>query len=442
MVDLNQLINQLRSGEFQERWDAVKALNLIGEEVIEPVLKLLERNTDDPDLDWFIAQLLGQFEHPDAIMAMIQLLGRAEDEDLRFLVAQNILQLGAAPLERLLPMLDNPTLRLPILKALSHLPQESHPDSHGQFLMPYTQDPNPTIRTLVMECLGEYRDSDHHPHFILALQDFHPDVRRSALIALGRLSFSPTEAGEVLRNQLVEAIAPHLGDLTPSVATQAAYTLGRLNCPLAYNHLWQQLVNAGPQELTLALALIQSLSWSEHVVGVGYLLTLLKRQFQWGNGIPWATGTTQTPEADPAPLLQELIISVIATLARVESPALIPEICAGLQAGLTAEGNLAQPLAIQRSLVTALGQLRDQSALDLLISALAIEDLVLRLHIVAALRQINLPQSHTLLGIRQTQGVTPPLAEGIALALAELARDLESLEDVPALKAQNSYHLR
>ena len=75
---------------------------------------------------------------------------------------------------------------------------------------------------------------------------------------------------------------------------------------------------------------------------------------------------------------------------------------------------------IQQTIITTLGQLGEAAARPALIQLLAETDLGVRLHVIAALKQITPELTHShLQQLAAQDNLEPDLAEGIAIALQE-----------------------
>lgn len=61
-------------GDFQQRWDIAKVLINLGTVVINPLIDILEEDDAEDELRWFAAKILGELQHPEAIMPLVELL--------------------------------------------------------------------------------------------------------------------------------------------------------------------------------------------------------------------------------------------------------------------------------------------------------------------------------------------------------------------------------
>ncbi|MBD0395330.1 MAG: HEAT repeat domain-containing protein, partial [Microcoleus sp. C1-bin4] len=79
-----------------------------------------------------------------------------------------------------------------------------------------------------------------------------------------------------------------------------------------------------------------------------------------------------------------------------------------------------QPVEIKQSLALGLGQLGDMRALDVLIQLLADADTSVRLHCMAALKQLGAAKGRRQLeSLVKQESLEPRLKQGIAIALQE-----------------------
>ena len=71
---LQQALRDLESGDFQQRWEATKTLGRIGSAAIDPLVAILEDVEADPEVQWFVARILGQFDTEVVINALVNCL--------------------------------------------------------------------------------------------------------------------------------------------------------------------------------------------------------------------------------------------------------------------------------------------------------------------------------------------------------------------------------
>ncbi|NJM95206.1 MAG: HEAT repeat domain-containing protein [Acaryochloridaceae cyanobacterium CSU_5_19] len=90
---------ELEQGDFQTRWDATKQILAWGETALPKLLHLLQESDEDWELQWFIALTLGQFQHPDALQTLVNLLGHAGDPEVSQMASQILAQMGSQAID-------------------------------------------------------------------------------------------------------------------------------------------------------------------------------------------------------------------------------------------------------------------------------------------------------------------------------------------------------
>ena len=401
--------------DFETRWFMAKQLKEYGVDAIAPLIQILSEQSglrsitpsvplaaeaiaDEEELQCFIVEIIGATDHPDAVMALVTLLHESRHEAVTLAIAKTLASFGTSHLDCLMNCQNELQLHLPVVKALALI---EHPKTI-QVLMDYVESPNAEVRTIAHEALGQF----HQPHIttqlLKALSDSNSAVRVVALKALGMRTQPERDA------QLVDAIAPLLFDTHPKVCQQAAQALGRFDDPKAIEAIWDRL-RAQQESSELTSTLIQSLGWSVHPRGVDYLLRILK--------------LVSTQEQDqhfqpqwPAMLLSE----VVRVLARVTDPVQAATVTDAFVDLLQLEmAPFPQP-SLQRTIISAIAQLGQSTAIPSLGQHLRIADDGTRFHIIAALKQLDRQQSFEWLQCQnQKEDLDPQLVEGISVALRE-----------------------
>src|SRR5690242_16708971 len=77
----------LEMGDFQQRWEITKVLLKLGTVAIPPLIDILEDEEAEEELRWYAARTLGEFQHPEAIAPLVELLKKGEDEELKAIAA-------------------------------------------------------------------------------------------------------------------------------------------------------------------------------------------------------------------------------------------------------------------------------------------------------------------------------------------------------------------
>lgn len=384
-------LHVLEMGDFQARWDVAKMFPSFGTEAIAPLLNLLQDKEADWELRWFAVRILGEFNHPDSIAALVNVLQAAESEDLSTMAAESLAGLGSAAIDVLTPLLATSEWRQLAVYALSRI-------RNTQIIEPLLKvidDPQAQVRAATIEALSSFHDSRIPPVLVMGLTDRAAAVRREAVIGLGLRADLQQELG------LVERLRPCLNDLDLDVCRQTATALGRIGTLEAATALYHLLIASHPP-LLLRLHAIRTLGWIDHPTVLEYL----QQCFQPDMPVEvWETAIVALSQVEVEPLR-----SAAATI---------------LLDLLSSELETAQHPQIQQMVALGLAQLGDMRALEALIALLAKDDMGLKLHAIAALKKLHPEQAHSRLQqLSQQADLEPQLRQGIILALQEWSGEL------------------
>lgn len=408
---LTLAMHLVRWGDFQARWDVAKLMPIFEEEAIAPLLALLQSepsnphrdplNDDhprlapdrppdgesdqepvDPDAQWFAVRILGQLHPVQTMVPLITVLATTQNLDLQAMAVTVLAQVGAAVIDPVVPLLTTPATRLLATQILAQIP---HPQVIPP-LMAQVQDPDAAVRAAALEALARFQDDAIAPLLVAALQDPASAVRRAAVAGIG---FCPNPQ----QDDWVPYIQPLLLDLNIAVGRQAALTLGRLGTVAAVDALALAL-NAPLLPPELGIDLVHSLVWSGTDRGIAQLGQALLTQ----------------------PLAAAVLREGYAVLGRVENPDRRPQAAAVLRELLYERPF--DPQALQSTIVRALGQLGQPEAIPDLVQLLTSTDTSLRLHIVAALKSLDVDVT-TVQRLAQAEPPTSALGQGLAAALQE-----------------------
>jgi HEAT repeat protein len=395
--EVNTAIATLIEGDFQQRWDIAKKITKLGEAVVFPLAQIIDTfETSDPDLCWFAARALGEFNHPLAINSLVKLL-HAKDEDLNAIAADALSRMGTAAISALVKQLADPTTRLLATRSLACIrsPEVIAP------LQTVVTDANPQLRAIAIKSLSNFTDPEIVPILIKAIEDKASMVRREAVIGVGLIAARLKQNvgfGQIDYSlaDLANLLTPLLFDLSIDVAKQAAIALGRVGNDLAATQLFQLSQTPSIPKL-LKIQAIRSLGWISSNQALDDLIKLLN-------------------SLDSSDLCYEVVCS----LRRFDRQDLIAPIATVLIAQLKSTRPPIQSLMIKREIALNLGLLGDLRAIDPLIELLAIPDLSVRLHAIRALKRLNPQLAHQhLLGFDQSENTTTELKAGVAIALNE-----------------------
>lgn len=376
---LNLALNALEVGDFQERWDVSKVFKQLGDIAIAPLVKILEDEEADLDLRWFAARTLGEFNHPTVITTLVELLKTAEDEDLAAVAANGLSSLGNSAIDALTGLLSKPESRLLATKSLAQIrrPEIITP------LISVVHDSQVAVRCTAIEALSSFHDPKIPPILIEALDDHAAAVRKEAVIGLGLRSDLREELDLVNRLKLL------LYDFNGEVCQQSAIALGRLGTDEAAAALFHVLQSPATP-VSLQINLIRALSWVGTTQALNYLQQAL-------------TITSA-----------DCTLEIIRVLGRWENPVLKAKAAQILIDFL----NSAHSDTIKQAVAQAWGELKEMSAIEVLVELLADSSVSVRLHAIAALK--NFPTAHQKLKqLAANEQLSPDLKAGIAIALAE-----------------------
>jgi HEAT repeat protein len=397
----------LRNGDFQARWDIVSEMKAFGEQAVLPLVELLDHAETDEELTWFVVKILGTFHHPEAILALVERLDPSQPEDLSEIAAQVLAGMGADVLDSLALLLENP-MRQPL--AVKAIAQVNHPSAVPLLLSAWSrvsQTPEPQaqepraqaseLRESILEALDKFQDSAAQesmilPIFLQGLQDESPAVRRVAIAGLSSRRDSAS------KGYLVERILPYLQDQTLEVADQAARALGGLATDNAAIALIEKCCDLETLP-ALRQTLIQVLGWIGSECALDGLVQIWQELSQ--RPIP------------PEPLLKEVLVSLSRTV--IAPPEAARKIVSLLRSPI-----LRASVQLKSTAAFCLGRLAAEETLADVIELLADSDYTLRLHVIAALKQISPERAYLEIQRRSKDPSTHAnLSAGLAIALQE-----------------------
>lgn len=381
---LDRALTVLETGDFQARWEVAKLLpqivfaGLITPQLaIDSLFDLLDEETEE-ELAWFTVRILGQIEHPDVLTVLVDTLKSAESEELQTMAASAIATQGAEAIAPLTQLLQEPQWRLLAVQALSQI-------RHSETIAPLlevVQDSDPQIRAAAIEALSSFHDLRVLPVLLNALSDLAAPVRREAIVGL---AFHPQRA-----DAIVPRLQTCLYDFNLEVCRQAAIALGRLKTSAAANALFE-LLRSPHTPIPLQIETVRALGWMQTKQAIEVLQQHLK------------------PTVDQT-VRQEILVA----LGRVETDDL-KSIAANV---LTESIVTLHHSALKQTAALSLGQLGQTDSIEPLVQLLTDEDASLRLHAIAALRQIE-SAFDRLQAFAATADLPKQWQDGIAIALAE-----------------------
>ena len=381
---LTSALVELRSGDFQHRWDAAKQIAPFGETAITPLLDLLQESDSDDDweLPWFIARILGELDHPAAINALVDLICATDNLEVAGMAATALAGMGVKAIAPLCTLLDQDSTSALAVQALTQI---RHPDIIPP-LLAAVRTASPSLQAATISTLSNFHHPDISDVLLNACHSPIASVRQAAVIALG------LQADQHDKAALVQHLRPLLWDLNLEVCQQTAIALGRLKTPEAVTMLLEVL-RSPHTPIALQIESIRSLTW------IGSPIAL--------NGLAEFLFT----DPDPAAYSEAL-----ATLGRVDAAkAQSAEILIRLL-----DRPIAQTPRDKQTIALSLGQLEQMQAIDPLIQLLSDDNASVRLHAIAALKQLAPQLAHERLqALAVSDQENEALKRGVAIALQE-----------------------
>lgn len=362
----------LVEGNFQSRWDLAKVIPGFGEEAIAPLAKLLHH--PDAELRWFAARILGDIDHPQAIVLLVDLLATPEEE-IQSIASSSLAKLGKKNIPALIDKLADPATRLLAVQALSQI----HSEATIAPLLEMTGDEDVTIRSMAIAALHSYPAPEIIPVFIKGLSDVAATVRRESVTGLGLVasrSLAQFDWYGLNAQELVAILSPCLADQSPEVAQQAAIALRRAGTEAAVISLGEFLLkNLSPNPL-------DTLDTLDPKTNLFNLQIEILRQLGW-IAQPLALEYLQQSLNHNAP---EVWLEIVMILGRVETSQ--PQACKILLQMLEPRHPGLARTEIRQAFASSLGQLKEPAGRDALNQLLQDSDRSVQLHSQFALKLI------------------------------------------------------
>jgi HEAT repeat protein len=214
---LDLALQVLIQGDFEQQWDIAKIIPKLGEIAIQPLLDIVKDRDFDLEDRWFGARILGEFNQPQVVTALIELVQQDEDPELTTIATGALTKIGTPAISALTNLLSTLDRGMAVA-ALGRI-------RHSQTIEPLIQvidDPDPQIRTLAVEALGSFHDARIPPLLLTKLTDVAASVRQAAVVALSLRSDLAAEL------DLLHHLRPLLFDLNLAVCEATALGLARL----------------------------------------------------------------------------------------------------------------------------------------------------------------------------------------------------------------------
>ncbi|HEY9807854.1 MAG TPA: HEAT repeat domain-containing protein [Halomicronema sp.] len=388
---LNWALQILENGDFQERWEIAKIIPNFGTNSLETLIEIIQDEDCDTELRWFASRILAEFNCPQVIETLVNVLKTSQEAELNAMAANALANMGTEAIEALTGLLSDEESRLFAVKSLTQIrhPQIIEP------LLKIVKDPHPDIRSLAIEALYSFHDISSIPVLIEALNDPSAIVRKEATIGIGLCLdlITPEESVKLLKNRL--------WDFNLDVCREAASALAKIKTPAAAEALFDILKSPSTPEI-LQIEIVRSLGWMATPEALEYLAQTLFSE-------------TQKTSCQPT-----LTKEIIAVLGRIQNPNLSPQIAKTLSQTLHSKSPLLQNSTIKSTLALALGQLKNKNALQSIINLLSDSDESVRLHAIAAIKQIIGPSTTKTLELLTQKPLNPAFHQEIILALQEI----------------------
>ncbi|MBE9009157.1 HEAT repeat domain-containing protein [Pseudanabaenaceae cyanobacterium LEGE 13415] len=380
VILLDLAMQVIEFGSFQDRWDVAKLFPNIGIEAIAPLINLLNDEDADPEAKWFAVRILGSFNHPRVIEALIELLKTSQSEDLNAMAVSILASMGKTAVSMIEALLAQDSTRLFAVQALGQIRRsETVP-----LLMKVIHDPDVQIRAIAIEALSSFHSDEITAVLIESLQDVAVPVRLAAVTGLG---FRPDYPN------LVAHLQPLLFDLNLEVCRQSAIALGRLGTSQAATALYEVLQSQHTPE-NLSIELVRALGWIALPEALSYLETALLH----------------------LSLSETVQLEIVQTLGRIDVFDLKSQATQILLHRLPK----LESVGIRQAIALSLSHLGDPDSMNALVALLADTEDSVRFHAISALKTLNAELSHQHLErLAKIEPEESELGRGIAIALRE-----------------------
>jgi len=426
--EFHRALIALETGDFYSRWEAAKLISACGIEalqrgslaqVIEPLLNLLQADDLEEEVGWYVARILGAFDHPLAVQGLTHLLQTSQSADVAGMAATALANCGAAAIPPLTDLLHQPEMRLLAIRTLAQI---QHPEV-VEVLLTLTSDPLATVRSTAIDALSRFTSPAILEALLVALHDPESSVRRSAVSAIGfqAQSLDPDFHEEPVSAEkhslLVKALQPLLWDVNLEVCCQTALTLGRIGTPDAIAELCSVLQSHSTP--LLQQAIIRAIGWIETPE------TVIRLQQVMFNCMTLAEES------------QLEMITVLGRLRQTESSRIAIQTLLDL---LRSHHSISQTSKGKQTIAHSLGQLisvirnipsshressdkQSDEVITALIYLLEDSDSGVQLHVIAALKAFDDRSVNSkLISLTHSETISTNLHEGITVALEERKR--------------------
>jgi HEAT repeat protein len=381
---LDLALQVLFQGDFEEQWAIAKIIPKLGEIAIQPLLDGLNDQELDLEDRWFVARILGEFDRPQVVTALIELVKRNEDPELVTIATGALAKIGtnaiAALVDLLNPISNVTAVRAQRVLAVTALAQIRHSQTIEP-LLSAASDADPQIRTVTIEALSSFHDPRIPPILLEKLTDVAASVRKAAVVGLCLRSELTTEL------DLVRHLRPLLFDLDLAVCAATALSLARLPDPQVVEMLGQIAIDPRTPT-TLRSQAILGLGWIDTAAAIAGLGQLL------------ATAST------------DLACEIITSISKTEQVRVYASQV--LIAYLNTPHTL-HPATIKQEIAAGLGNLGNIQAVSHLVVMLGDPDDRVKFHAIAAITKLSPAIPPQILELVDRSDLTPELQIGVRM---------------------------
>jgi HEAT repeat protein len=351
---LELALSALEVGDFQQRWEVAKMFTRLGNIAIPPLVAILEDDATEDELRWYAVRILGELKQTEVIPPLVELIQSSDNEELRGMAAIALGQLGKTAILAVTELLANDDTRLLATQTLCYIRNQ-------ETILPLlsvVQDSQVAVRAAAIEALSSFHDSRIPQVLLTSLEDTSATVRQEAVRGLG---YRPELRD---RLDLVTCLQAKLYDTNIDVACAAVVSLSRMGCDAAAFHLYQVLVTYDTA-LKIQIEAIRGLAWIGSISGLEYLQQALN--------------TLVSPT-----LWQQIVV----ILGRVQHSFLNQKATEILLEILHQKHPASKIGNIKSAIALSLGQLGRDEAIETLIFLSGDTDNQVRLHAIAALKNL------------------------------------------------------
>ena len=257
----------LAEGDFEDRWQVAKIVPRLGEIAIQPLLDIIYDQSIDAEDRWFGARILGEFDRPQVIAALVDIIQKDEEPELTAIAVDALTKIGTSAIATLTAILSATDLPAQRRMAITVLTQIRHSQTIEPLIHVF-DDPDPQLRTLIVEALGSFHDPRIPPLLITRLTDSAASVRKAAATALSLRSDLAIDL------DLSQHLRPLLFDLDLTVCEATAIGLARLPDPQVVALLTEVFVS-DRTPTALKSTVILALGWIGTQAAINSLMAVL-----------------------------------------------------------------------------------------------------------------------------------------------------------------------